>query len=107
MGCRRIVVSSNYYPALTRKNVSVHTEPIVGVKGQTLKLRDGSEQEVDALILATGFHVQEIFPKGFMVGKEGQCINAVFGKNPCTYYGLTAPETPNMFFLLGPNTGLG
>ncbi|KAF9128493.1 hypothetical protein BGX30_014303 [Mortierella sp. GBA39] len=107
MGCRRIVVSSNYYPALTRKNVSVHTEPIVGVKGQTLKLMDGSEQEVDALILATGFHVQEIFPKGFMIGKEGQCINTVFGKNPHTYYGLTAPETPNMFFLLGPNTGLG
>ncbi|KAH7057929.1 putative flavoprotein [Linnemannia elongata] len=107
MGCRRIVVSSNYYPALTRKNVSVHTEPIVGVKGQTLKLKDGSEQEVDALILATGFHVQEIFPKGFMIGKGGECINTVFGKNPHTYYGLTAPETPNMFFLLGPNTGLG
>ncbi|KAG0226028.1 hypothetical protein BGW42_003947 [Actinomortierella wolfii] len=107
IGCRRIVVSSDYYPAVARKNVSLHTEKIVSVKGNTLTLADGTSQEVDALILATGFHVQDMLPKGLITAKGGQDLTVVFGKNPRTYYGLTAPETPNMFFLLGPNTGLG
>ncbi|KAF9931158.1 hypothetical protein FBU30_010694 [Linnemannia zychae] len=107
MGCRRFVASSVYYPALVRKNVNVHTEHIVGIKGQTLKLEDGSEQTVDALILATGFRVQDGLPKGFLIGKNNQDLRSVFGKNPSTYYGITCPETPNMFFLLGPNTAIG
>ncbi|KAG0347630.1 hypothetical protein BG004_007324 [Podila humilis] len=107
MGCRRIVVSSDYYPALARKNVQVHTSDIVGVKGQSIMLKDGSSQEVDVLVLATGFHVQDIFPSRFVVGKDGVDIKASWGMSPRTYYGITSPETPNMFFLLGPNTGLG
>ncbi|KAG0321124.1 hypothetical protein BGZ99_004102 [Dissophora globulifera] len=107
MGCRRIVVSSNYYPALTRENVNVHTAKITGVKGHSILLNDGSAQEVDALILATGFHVQDLLPKGFLIGKGGIDVIEKFGKNPLTYYGVTSPVTPNLFFLLGPNTGLG
>ncbi|KAI8601628.1 putative flavin-binding monooxygenase-like protein [Dissophora ornata] len=107
IGCRRIVVSSNYYPALKRKNVNVHTETISGVNGNTIILKDGSVQEVDALILATGFHVQRILPLGFLIGKGGCDVMEKFGKNPVTYYGLTSYVTPNLFFLLGPNTGLG
>ncbi|KAF9183376.1 hypothetical protein BGZ50_004263 [Haplosporangium sp. Z 11] len=107
IGCRRVVVSSDYYPALTRKNVNVHTEPIVGIKGKTLILHDGSEQEVDALVLATGFQTQTFVQKGFMIGRGGCDVHSVWGKTPSTYYGITSPETPNMFFLLGPNTNLG
>ncbi|KAF9985046.1 hypothetical protein BGZ65_011890 [Modicella reniformis] len=107
MGCRRIVVSSEYFPALVKKNVNVHTEAITGVKGNTLILKDGSAQEVDALVLATGFKVQEMVPPKFIIGKNGVDLMEKWGKNPLTYYGLTSPYTPNMFFLLGPNTGLG
>ncbi|KAF9585300.1 hypothetical protein BGW38_003006 [Lunasporangiospora selenospora] len=107
MGCRRIVVSSDYYPALTRKNVNVHTERIKETKGNSLILQDGSVQEVDALILATGFRVQKLLPEDFLIGKDGQDVVKVFGTNPVTYYGITSPVTPNLFFLLGPNTGLG
>lgn len=107
LGCRRIVVSSDYYPALARKNVSVHTETITGVKGQTLTLSDGSQQEVDALVLATGFHVQDILGEGFVIGRNKCDLFRVWGQDPKTYYGITSAETPNMFFLLGPNTGLG
>ncbi|KAG0034122.1 hypothetical protein BGZ81_006148 [Podila clonocystis] len=107
MGCRRIVVSSDYYPALARKNVAVHTEEITGVKGNSILLQDGTSQEVDVLVLATGFHVQDIFPSRFVIGKDGADVKTSWGVNPQTYYGLTSSETPNMFFLLGPNTGLG
>ncbi|KAK3809908.1 MAG: monooxygenase [Linnemannia elongata] len=107
LGCRRIVVSSDYYPALARKNVRVHTATIKDVKGQTLMLSDGSRQEVDALVLATGFHVQDILAEGFVIGKDKCDLFKVWGQDPKTYYGITSAETPNMFFLLGPNTGLG
>ncbi|KAF9273116.1 putative flavoprotein [Linnemannia elongata] len=107
LGCRRIVVSSDYYPALTRKNVCVHTATIKDIKGRTLMLSDGSQQEVDALVLATGFHVQDILVEGFVIGKDKCDLSKVWGQDPKTYYGITSAETPNMFFLLGPNTGLG
>ncbi|KAG0249550.1 hypothetical protein BG011_009194 [Mortierella polycephala] len=107
MGCRRIVISSNYFPALAKKNVNVHTETITAVKGNSLMLKDGSVQEVDALVLATGFKVQEMIPPKFVIGKDGVDLIGAWGKNPSTFYGVTSSHTPNMFFLLGPNTGLG
>ncbi|KAF9992266.1 hypothetical protein BGZ80_004484 [Entomortierella chlamydospora] len=107
MGCRRVVVSSNYYPALVKKNVNVHTDSIAAIKGNTLYLKDGSSQEVDALVLATGFRVQEMVAPKFLIGKNGADLCEKWGKNPSTFYGLTSPETPNLFFLLGPYTGLG
>lgn len=107
MGCRRIVVSSDYFPALTKKNVHVHTQAITGVKGNTLTLQDGSVQEVDALVLATGFQVQEMIPPRFLIGKGGVDLRDKWGHSPSMFYGITAPETPNLFFLLGPYTGLG
>ncbi|KAF9085873.1 hypothetical protein BGX27_003315, partial [Mortierella sp. AM989] len=107
MGCRRVVVSSNYFPALVKKNVNVHTEAITTIKGNTLFLNDGSTQEVDALVLATGFKTQEIIGPNFITGKSGVDLNKSWGKNPSTYYGVTSSDTPNMFFLLGPNTSLG
>jgi cation diffusion facilitator CzcD-associated flavoprotein CzcO len=107
MGCRRIVVSSDYFPALTKKNVHVHTQAITSVKGNTLTLQDGSVQEVDALILATGFQVQEMIPPRFLIGKGGVDLRDKWGHSPSMFYGITAPETPNLFFLLGPYTGLG
>ncbi|KAF9431879.1 hypothetical protein BGZ76_011584 [Entomortierella beljakovae] len=107
VGCRRVVVSSNYFPALQKKNVNVHTEAITQVKGNTLTLKDGSVQEVDALVIATGFQTQKFLPKGFLIGKNGCDVSEYWGNNPSTYYGLTTPVTPNFFFLLGPNTTLG
>ncbi|KAF9279466.1 hypothetical protein BGZ68_007903 [Mortierella alpina] len=107
MGCRRIVVSSDFYPAVAKKNVHVHTRAITSVKGNTLMLEDGSVQEVDALVLATGFKIHDIVPPKFLIGKNGVDVRAKWGNNPHTYYGLTCPETPNLFFMLGPNTGLG
>lgn len=107
MGCRRIVVSSDFYPAVQRRNVHVHTTGIQSVKGNTITLKDGSTQEVDALVLATGFNVFELLPEGHILGKDGCDVLKAWGQDPKTYYGITSVETPNMFFLLGPSTGLG
>ncbi|KAF9147886.1 hypothetical protein DFQ26_002813, partial [Actinomortierella ambigua] len=94
IGCRRIGFSSDYYPAVSRKNVSMHTGEIVSVNGNTLTLDDGSTQEVDALVLATGFKVQEMIPKGLVTAKDGRDLTEIT-MNPRTYYGVTVPETPN------------
>ncbi|KAF9093920.1 hypothetical protein BGX29_009740, partial [Mortierella sp. GBA35] len=107
LGCRRLAYSSTYYPALTKKNVSVHTASITGIKGQTLILSDGTRQEVDALVLATGFRVQEFVREGFIIGKNGCDLAKEWANGPMTYYGIASAQTPNMFFLLGPNTALG
>ncbi|KAF9947296.1 hypothetical protein BGZ70_002752 [Mortierella alpina] len=107
IGCRRVVVSSDYLPALTRKNVNVHTEAITGVKGHSIILEDGSVQEVDALVLATGFKVQDMLDQGFLIGRGGCDVSKVWGIDPQTYFGLTSAETPNFFFLLGPHSALG
>ncbi|KAF9356930.1 hypothetical protein BGX26_004521 [Mortierella sp. AD094] len=107
IGCRRIVVSNEYFPALVKKNVNVHTEAIKSIKGNTLTLEDGSVQEVDVLVLATGFQTQDLLSKGFLIGKGGCDVSEWWGSSPVTYYGMTTPVTPNFFFLLGPNTTLG
>ncbi|KAG0092227.1 hypothetical protein BGZ93_003852 [Podila epicladia] len=107
MGCRRIVVSSDFYPALQRSHVNVHTAGIQSIKGNTIMLKDGTTQEVDAMVLATGFRIMDILPEGSVFGKDGCDVVKVWGMDPKTYYGVTSAETPNMFFLLGPNTGLG
>ncbi|KAF8978863.1 hypothetical protein BGZ46_006069 [Entomortierella lignicola] len=107
IGCRRTVVSSNYFPALIKKNLNVHTEDIVNIKDKTLTLKDGSQQEVDVLVIATGFQTQDLIPKGFLIGKGGCDVAEWWGSTPVTYYGMTTPVTPNFFFLLGPNTTLG
>ncbi|KAF9431450.1 hypothetical protein BGZ76_000287 [Entomortierella beljakovae] len=107
MGCRRIVVSSDYFPALVKKHVGIHCETISSIKGNTFYLKDGSSQEVDALVLATGFKVQDIVAPGFVTGRQSVDLSEKWGKNPLSFYGITTPHLPNFFLLLGPNTGLG
>ena len=106
MGCRRIVVSSDFYPAVAQKNVHVHTQAISGVKGNTLMLADGSVQEVDALVLATGFNVHDIILPKFLIGQNGVDVREKWGNNQSTYYGVTCSDAPNLYFKLGPKTGI-
>jgi cation diffusion facilitator CzcD-associated flavoprotein CzcO len=107
IGCKRILLSDDYYRTLLRPNVELITEPIREVRAHSLVTGDGSEREVDAMILGTGFQVHRRVPPGVVFGREGQDIADAWKGGVEAYKGTTVAGFPNLFLLLGPNTGLG
>ena len=108
-GCKRVLISNDYYPALARENVQVITDSIAEVTENGVRTQDGQHRAADVIIFGTGFKVQELIPRGAYVGLGGQDMADVFAKRggPEAYLGLTVAGFPNLFFLMGPNTGLG
>jgi len=115
VGCKRIVVSDEYYPAFKKENVDIITDPIDRVEDHTIvttHIEDGKQverrTEVDVIILATGFQILKVDNLN-IIDKRGKSIWETWlsDDGPKTYYGITAPDLPNYFILLGPNTGLG
>ena len=107
IGCKRILLSNDYYPALTRPNVEVVTEGIREVRGSSVVSEDGAEREVDTIVFGTGFHVSDFPFAERVVGREEQVLGDVWAGSPEAYLGTTVSGFPNMFLLTGPNTGLG
>ncbi|MGD0968890.1 MAG: NAD(P)/FAD-dependent oxidoreductase [Candidatus Aquilonibacter sp.] len=107
MGCKRILLSDDYYPALERENVTLVTEPLREVRERTIVTRDGAEHEVDAIVLATGFRAQEFISPVQIYGRAGKSLENAWADGPRSYLGISASGFPNLFFLVGPNTGLG
>ena len=107
MGCKRILISNDYLPALTQTNVELVTDGIAEVREHSVLGNDGVERPVDAIIFGTGFHVSD-FPFSSRVrGKDGRTLNEVWGGSPEALAGTTVTGFPNLFLLPGPNTGLG
>jgi cation diffusion facilitator CzcD-associated flavoprotein CzcO len=107
MGCKRTLVSSDYYPALTRPNVELTTEGIAEIREHSIVARDGREYEVDAIIFGTGFHVTDAFEDAHIVGRGGLKIQDAWRDGIEAHLGVTVAGFPNLFLLLGPNSGLG
>jgi cation diffusion facilitator CzcD-associated flavoprotein CzcO len=106
-GCKRILLSDDYYPALARPNVHLVTSGIREVSERRVVCADGSSVEADAIILGTGFKATEPFPGGMILGREGIDINARWRDGIEGYKGMVVSGFPNLFMLMGPNTGLG
>ncbi|MEV6555474.1 NAD(P)/FAD-dependent oxidoreductase [Nocardia sp. NPDC051756] len=108
IGCKRMLISNNYYPAISRDNVDVVTDGIAEVRANSIVTQDGTEREIDALIVATGFHVTDSPTYETIAGRDGRTLSEVFDEiGQQAYKGATIANFPNMFFLLGPNVGLG
>lgn len=107
MGCTRVLLSDNYYPALCRPNVEVLTAPIQAVDGPFIRTADGSAYAVDTLICGTGFHVTDSPMASWLRGRDGRTLAEVWQGSPQAHLGTTVAGFPNLFLLLGPNTGLG
>jgi cation diffusion facilitator CzcD-associated flavoprotein CzcO len=107
IGCKRILMSDDYYPALCRENVDVIVEGIREVREHSIVTADGREREVDAIVFGTGFTVQELARPGMFFGAGGRDLAKVWAGSPEAYKGTTVAGFPNLFFLAGPNTGLG
>ncbi|PXX68873.1 cation diffusion facilitator CzcD-associated flavoprotein CzcO [Nocardia tenerifensis] len=108
IGCKRMLISNNYYPAISRDNVDVVTDGIAEVRANSIVTEDGTEREIDALIVATGFHVTDSPTYETIAGRDGRTLSEVFDEiGQQAYKGAAIANFPNMFFLLGPNVGLG
>ena len=107
MGCKRLLTSDNYYPALTRENVEVVTEPIAEVRPNAIVTGDGTVHEVDTIIFGTGFHATDLPIANLIRGRDGRSLADVWQGSMRAYHGTTVHGFPNLFMVLGPNTNLG
>jgi cation diffusion facilitator CzcD-associated flavoprotein CzcO len=107
MGCKRVLLSNDWYPTLCRPNVDLVTDGIERVTARGIVTRDGVEHEVDAIVSATGFMVSDYLSHLHVVGRHGRSLNDTMQAHDGTYLGITAHGFPNLFMLMGPNTGLG
>ena len=106
MGCKRILLSDDYYEALTRPNVEVTTHAIAEITASGLRTSDGAHHEVDAIVFATGFEAANASPP-FAARGTGATWDELWKRDPSAYLGTTIRGLPNFFLLVGPNTGLG
>ncbi|WP_046470421.1 flavin-containing monooxygenase [Allosalinactinospora lopnorensis] len=106
-GCKRILLSNDYYPCLERPNVSVVTDGIAEVREKSVVTRDGTEREVDTLIFGTGFHVSDLPIADRIHDAGGVSLTRRWGDDPQALRGTTVAGYPNLFILAGPNTGPG
>jgi cation diffusion facilitator CzcD-associated flavoprotein CzcO len=107
MGCKRVLLSDDYYPALNRDNVELVTDGIAEVRPDAVVTVDGTVRPVDAIILGTGFHVTDMPLAQRIRGRGGRTLAEVWGGSMRAYQGTAVAGFPNLFLVLGPNTGLG
>jgi cation diffusion facilitator CzcD-associated flavoprotein CzcO len=106
-GCKRILISNDYLPSLSQPNVEVVCDGLAEVRGRTIVTADGSEREVDTIIMGTGFHVLDMPIAERIRDAGGQSLAERWDGSPQAFNGSVVAGYPNFFFLLGPNTGLG
>jgi cation diffusion facilitator CzcD-associated flavoprotein CzcO len=107
IGCKRILLSNAYYPALARPNVDVVASGLSEVRGSTLVAADGSEAEVDAIVFGTGFHVTDMPIAERVVGADGRTLAEAWKDGMEALRGASMSGFPNWMTVIGPNTGLG
>ncbi|GAA2802107.1 flavin-containing monooxygenase [Crossiella cryophila] len=107
MGCKRILISNDYYPALAQSNVDVVTDRITEVRANSVVTADGTERPVDTIIYGTGFHATDPPAMEKVYGKGGVRLGEAWKEGMEAYKGTTIAGFPNLFMLVGPNTGLG
>ena len=106
-GCKRILVSNDYFPSLDKPNVQVVTDGIAQIREHSVVDSNGVEREVDTIILGTGFHVTDLPIADRVRGRDGRTLAEHWGGSLSALRGTTVAGFPNLFFVLGPNTGLG
>jgi cation diffusion facilitator CzcD-associated flavoprotein CzcO len=107
MGCKRIMISNDYYRALARENVEVVTDPVERITPAGVVTRDGRERPFDALVYATGFAATEFLVPMRVTGRNGAALDDAWRGGAEAYLGIAVSGFPNFFMLYGPNTNLG
>jgi cation diffusion facilitator CzcD-associated flavoprotein CzcO len=107
IGCKRILLSSDYYPTLAMPHVDLVTDRITAITEAGILVDNGISYDVDAIIYGTGFKVIESAAELNVIGRNGLKLQDAWLNGIEAYHGITVAGFPNFFLLLGPNTGLG
>ena len=107
LGCKRVLLSNDYLPALAQPNVKVVTDGVAEVRAHSVVTADGTERTVDAIIFGTGFQPTDPPLARHVRGRDGRTLVQAWGGSPRAHVGTTVAGFPNLFMLMGPNTGLG
>ena len=107
LGCKRVLMSNDYFETLQKKNVDVVTTGIREIVANGIITNDGKLHEVDAIVYATGFDAAEAVAPFDVRGKGGLELNDAWRDGAEAYLGTSIAGFPNLFLLIGPNTGLG
>ncbi len=107
MGCKRILLANDYYPALCRPNVELITQSIRGIEPTGVRTTEGTLHKSDAIILATGFYAAEMCTPFEVHGRNGASLADRWAQGAEAYLGMAVSGFPNLFMIVGPNTGLG
>jgi cation diffusion facilitator CzcD-associated flavoprotein CzcO len=106
-GCKRMLVSSDYYPALQRDNCKLIDWPIATLSPAGIRTSDGVEHHLDCIVFATGYDVHLTGPPFPVTGLGGRSLNAEWANGAQAYKSASAHGYPNLFFMTGPNSGPG
>jgi cation diffusion facilitator CzcD-associated flavoprotein CzcO len=106
MGCKRILLSNDFYPAMARANVELVTQRIEAIRPGAIVTADAVERKVDGIIFATGFVATDFLVPMKIIGRGGQDLHQSWKDGAEAYLGMTVAGFPNFFMLYGPNTNL-
>lgn len=104
LGCKRIMLSDDWYPALNQSNVNLVDHNIAEITPTGITTADGAHRPTDAIIWATGFQAHNFIAPTEVVGRGGHTLAQSWANGPRAYLGMTVPGFPNLFFIHGPNT---
>jgi cation diffusion facilitator CzcD-associated flavoprotein CzcO len=107
IACKRLMLTDDWYPTLTKPNVELVTDRIAEVHGGGIRTADGTDRAADVLVLATGFATHGFVAPMEIAREDGRTLAEAWGDVPRAYLGITVPEFPNLFLLYGPNTNGG
>jgi len=107
IGCKRVILSSDFYPTLARNDVTLVDRPITRVTPETIVDADGKSRPCDLIVLATGFRATDPVPEGLIIGRGGCDLAQTWAGGPQAWRGVLVHGFPNLVMLMGPNTALG
>ena len=107
MGCKRILISNDYYQALTKYRIPVITGGVRAITADGVEDTDGEHHQADVIIYGTGFQATDFLAPMTITGRRGQDLNQAWRDGAEAYLGITVHGFPNLFMLYGPNTNLG
>jgi cation diffusion facilitator CzcD-associated flavoprotein CzcO len=107
IGCKRVLLSEEWYPAITAPNAELVTDPVERIDGNAIVTRDGTRREVDTIVLATGFTPTDPPIAHRIANGHGETLSQAWDGSPQAYRGTTVAGFPNLFLLYGPNLNLG
>lgn len=106
-GCKRLIMSDRFYPAIQKPNAELVTDAIESIEPEGVRTRDGRLHALDVLVLCTGFDPHRFLADAEVVGRNGQTLNEAWSQGNYAYKTICVPNFPNLFFLGGPNSPIG